>query len=68
MSLQIEKTYNAPLSGIIQTEYNKLLALLNQIPPQLWAEKVIDFTGGKASIADVVAYQIGWGTLLLEMV
>lgn len=66
MSHQIEKNYKAPLSTTIQKEYNKLLAILNQIPPRLWTEKVINFTTGKASVTDIVAYQIGWGTLLLR--
>lgn len=58
--------FNAPLSKVIQKEYNKLISLIAQIPLKTRTLKLMQGTGGKVSIADIVAYQIGWGTSVLE--
>lgn len=58
--------YTAPLSNAIQKEYNKLATLIGSLPKEARTKKMIDFTGDKASVSDVIAYQIGWGTLLLS--
>lgn len=57
----------APLSQSIEKEYKQLIALLAQIPAKERTQKVIEGTGGVTiSIADLIAYQIGWGTLLIN--
>ncbi len=57
-----ETTYIAPLSKSILKEYTKLVDALLSVP----AQGRIDFTGGKVSVMDIVAYQIGWGKLLIS--
>lgn len=57
--------YKAPLSVSIAKEYNKLIQIISMIPLELQVPKAIDFTGGKVSISDALAYQIGWGNLLI---
>ncbi len=64
--LLIHDAYKAPLSKSILKEYTKLVDAAFSIPPQARSLKTIDFTGGKVSIIDIVAYQIGWGTLLIR--
>jgi hypothetical protein len=64
-TLLIEEYYKSPLGTLIKTEYNILMVMLSQVPPQSRTLKLLEGTGGKVSVADVVAYQIGWGTLLL---
>ncbi len=64
-SFFIPGSYKAPLSMDIQKEYNKLVSKVICLPPQLLEEKAFNFSGGKASARDIVAYQIGWGKLLL---
>jgi hypothetical protein len=66
MSFIINSTFQAPLSKSIQKEYNKLTQTISQIPQHNYASKEIQGTGGKVSVADIVAYQIGWGTLLFD--
>lgn len=64
--LLINDDLSAPLSKVIQQEYNKLISLIVQIPLKKRTLKLIEGTGGKVNIADIVAYQIGWGTSILE--
>jgi len=64
-SFLIERQFKAPLSKKIQAEYNKLLNIVAQIPLKYRRLKKIDGTGGNVSVADIIAYQIGWGTLLI---
>lgn len=54
------------LSKSIIHEYNKLLHAITQVPQKYHAIKSINATGGQVSIRDIIAYQIGWGTLLLS--
>lgn len=61
----LNELVKAPLSKIIQKEYNKLVLLIASIEPSEYDKKNIQGTGGLVSIRDIVAYQIGWGTLLL---
>ena len=61
----VKHQLKAPLSKIIQAEYNVLIETISQVPVHYYAQKLIDGTGGKVSITDIVAYQIGWGTLLI---
>lgn len=60
------KEYKAPLSWSIQKEYHKLMEALSQVPTQMRNDKKIEFTSGKASVTDIIAYQIGWGKLLIS--
>ena len=55
----------APLSREIQREYNKLVNLIASIPVSLHILKQVEGTGGKVSITDLIAYQIGWGQCLI---
>lgn len=58
--------YNAPLSNTILEEYNKLIETVNLTPTSNLSKKIINGTGGKISITDLIAYQIGWGKLLIN--
>ncbi len=64
-SFLIGNHYKAPLSKTIEKEYNGLLKTLLLVPANQRATKAMDGTGGKVSITDIIAYQIGWGTLLI---
>ncbi len=59
-------TVTTPLSHAIYTAYSRLLELADKIPKQLQDIKGMDGTGGKISVRDLLAYQIGWGTLLIQ--
>ena len=50
----------------IQREKDRLVKIADSLPPSLWALKKIDGTGGKVSIRDLIAYQIGWGKCLIR--
>lgn len=63
--LHITGSVKAPLSEAIQAAYNILIDLIVQVPLQYRTIKTIKGTGGKVSVADIVAYQIGWGKLLV---
>lgn len=65
-SYLITTQFKAPLSQAIQKEYNKLLEAVASVPIKQRAVKAVEGTGGKVSIADLIAYQIGWGQLLLS--
>lgn len=60
------KIYHAPLSQSIHKEYNKLIDIISLIPQKQRTLKKTDSTGGLVSVVDIIAYQIGWGTLLIE--
>jgi hypothetical protein len=63
MTLPILK---APLSQEIQSEYDKLINLITPNSTSARILKQIEGTGGKVSISDLIAYQIGWGKRLIE--
>ena len=56
----------ASLSQEIQREYEKLINLVSLIPVSSRILKQIEGTGGKVSITNLIAYQIGWGKCLIE--
>ena len=62
----IDKDLNAPLSKEIETQYSKLIDALLQIPPSARSLNEVDGTGGKVSVNNIIAYQIGWGKLLIS--
>ncbi len=53
------------LSNLILKEYQKLLIAVSRVPEHERTEKILEGTGGMVSVADVIAYQIGWGKLLI---
>ncbi len=59
----ITETFSAPLSRLIVKEYNGLALAISKIKSR--TKKDIEGTGGKVSAADLIAYQIGWGRLLI---
>ncbi len=58
--------YNAPLSQKIQKEYNTLVKEISHLPQSHCVLKELEGTGGQVSVIDLVAYQIGWGMLLID--
>jgi hypothetical protein len=64
-SYSITSSYEAPLSVAVQKEYNKLLEAVVGVPDNYRTVKEIEGTGVLVSIADLIAYQIGWGRLLI---
>lgn len=60
------KSNKTLLSDEIATAYNNLVDVVDRIPNQQFYEKTIEVTGEEpTSVADSMAYQIGWGTLLI---
>lgn len=54
------------LSQDIQREYSRLVRVVSSIPVSARLSKEIDGTGGKVSVVDLIAYQIGWGKCLIR--
>ena len=52
--------YSNSLSQDIEREYDQLRKLVAGIPASLRAQKKMDGPGGKVSVNDLIAYQIGW--------
>lgn len=46
--------------------HKSLLREIQKIPTSKSKKKEIEFTGGLVSVCDIIAYQIGWGSLLVE--
>lgn len=65
-SLFIKDVFNSSLSNDITQQYNKLMEAITKIPLSGRRIACIEGTGGKISISDIIAYQIGWGTLLIN--
>lgn len=55
----------SPLAAAIDKEYKLLLEVFLKIPQGARTSKEISGTGGFVSAVDIIAYQIGWGRLLL---
>lgn len=55
----------SPLGYAIFKAYERLSHCIEQIPLSKRTKKIIEGTGGMVSIADIIAYQIGWGRLLV---
>lgn len=56
----------APLSREIKKEYDKLMNATSSISIPLRNVKMMEGTGGKVSLTDLIAYQIGWGKCLIR--
>ena len=54
------------LSKSIEQEAAKLLHCIDQLPHSEFRIKNYEGTGGAVSIADILAYQIGWTTLVIQ--
>lgn len=54
----------APLSQSIQQHYFLLMNAISKISNRTSSN--INFTGGQISVADLIAYQIGWGKRVIE--
>lgn len=50
----------------IQNEYDRLAKIVSHIAPSDRILKIIDGTSQKVSVADIIAYQIGWGKCLVR--
>lgn len=61
----IKKYYKSPLANQIQDAYVRLLAIIDSVPLLARSLKNVRGTGGNVSIIDLIAYQIGWGMLLI---
>lgn len=53
-------------SSKIRLEYDRLKDATAAFPISKRGLKLLDGTGGKVSIADLIAYQIGWGNCLIR--
>ena len=53
------------MSKKIQGSYNKLITEVLDLPTQVYSDKKINDQGKIVSVSDIIAYQIGWGCLLL---
>lgn len=54
------------LAATLRAAYTKLVTAVAQISAPQRTARTIDGTGGKVSVSDIIAYQIGWGRLLIE--
>lgn len=69
--MKSEKTYlittefQSPLSKLIKKEYNALVTVVSALDLDSRNTKSIDNMHEKISASDLIAYQIGWGTLLI---
>lgn len=57
---------HAPISKEIFQAYTKLMESVSHLPDKQFREKRLEGTGGLISIADLLAYQIGWGSLVIQ--
>lgn len=61
-----DKTPQTELGLLIQKEFQRLFKAVNQVPLSFQKLRQIEGTGGKISIPDLLAYQIGWARLLIK--
>ncbi len=50
----------------IQKAYRRLVEVVDKIPVSKRQNKEMEAAGGRVSVADLIAYQIGWGTCLIR--
>lgn len=58
--------YSSPLSKEINKEFNRLQKISAVFLGTRRRKKMFDGTGGKVSVSDLIAYQIGWGISLIR--
>jgi hypothetical protein len=56
----------ASLSQEIRREYDRLMKVVAPIPASVRILKKMEGAGGKVSVTDLIAYQIGWGHCLIR--
>jgi len=64
--MQYNKKMKPNLIQDIQNEYERLAKIVTTIVPRERTLKIMDGTGQKVSISDIIAYQIGWGKFLVR--
>ena len=64
--MQFNRKMKPNLIQDIQKEYDRLAKIATHIAPPARILKIIDGTGGKVSVSDIIAYQIGWGKCLVR--
>lgn len=57
---------NSPLSQDVQKAYEQLIKTADSVPASKRRDKIIEGTGGRVSVSDLIAYQIGWGKCLIR--
>lgn len=57
---------NFPLSQDVQKAYEQLIKTTESVPASKRRNKIIEGTGGRVSVSDLIAYQIGWGKCLIR--
>lgn len=57
---------STPFSKEIAQEYERLKKIIDSVPFTKREQQLLDGTGGKISIADLIAYQIGWGKCVIR--
>lgn len=57
---------HSPLGQEIQKTYDKLIKIVGDIPISMRDKKILVGTGGRISVSDLIAYQIGWGKCLIR--
>ncbi len=64
--IRSKKTPATDLSRDISLEYDRLKDAVSAIPISQRELKLLDGTGGKVGVVDLIAYQIGWGKCLIQ--
>lgn len=57
---------HSTLAQDVRRESNRLVKTVSSLPISMKAIKNIEGTGDKVSVADLIAYQIGWGKCLIR--
>ena len=57
---------NSSLNQDIETSYAQLIKAIHSVPISKRQIQMIEGTGGKVSLSDLIAYQIGWGKCLIR--
>lgn len=55
-----------PLSQEIQKAYDQLTKAVSHIPAAIRCQKIIEGTGGRVSVTDLISYQIGYGKCVIR--
>lgn len=64
--MQFNRKMKSNLIQDIQNAYDRLAKIVTHIAPPARTLKIIDGTGGKVSVSDIIAYQIGWGKCVVR--
>jgi len=56
----------SPLALLLQEQYTQLKDVVVDVPEEKLNSKIIPFSHSEVSVRDLVAYQIGWATLLIN--